>query len=187
MNHRTLLRTLLVCLLASVAPCSRAASLTADEQAFFNAHAADMFDLQTERLEDPALAAVFASPFYKVTAGTKLGDANGGFDLLVTRVGDTLVGVAHPGTDMDLPDLFKLLNPKFRLRNMADAKLLQQALDIVYPIIMSSDQKLKSNRRNGKNWTFIRGDFLEGKRLGFVFETDPAGAIKSVKYSLQLQ
>jgi hypothetical protein len=95
------------------------------------------------------------------------------------------VSVTRPSTDADLPDFLTMLNPGFKLATEDDARTLQQALDVAYPIIGSGDKKAETNRRAGNEWIFVRGIFFD-KKMGYVFQTDPSGRIVSVKYSLKL-
>jgi hypothetical protein len=162
-----------------------ARDLTPDEQSFFDKHTSDMMRLETQRLDAPAMVKVFSSPFYAVKVVLKYPDSEQSSDLVVARVGDSLVSVSRPSSDGDLPDFQKMFNPDFKLRTDADAKTLQQALDTAYPIISDSDKKSEAFRHAGHTWTFVRGDFFDSK-LGYVFETDAGGAIKSVKFLLKL-
>jgi hypothetical protein len=172
-------------LLSALPALLPAGDLTPDEQAFFDQHLSDVVRFEKQRLDDPAMVKVFSSPFYAVKVVLKLADGEQSNDFVAARNGDNLVSVNRPGTDGDLPDLQKMLNPEFKLRTPADATLLQQALDTVYPIVMSNDQKLKTFRQAGKTWIFVRGEFFDAKS-GFIFETDEDGAITSVKYQLKL-
>ncbi len=162
-----------------------ASDLTPDEQAFFDKHTSDVIRLETQRLDAPAIVKVFSSPFYAVKVVLKVADGELSNDLIVARIGDNLVSVSRPGSDGDLPDLQKMLNPDFKLRTDADATTLQQALDAAYPILMDSDKKTKAFRRAGHSWIFVRGKFFDSKS-GYIFETDASGAITSVKYQLKL-
>lgn len=172
-------------ILSALPVLSTARDLTPDEQAFFAKHTSDLIRLDTQRLADPAFVQVFSSPFYTVKVVLKYADGEQSSDLIVARVGDSLVSVGRPSSDADLPDYLKLLNPDFKLRTDADAKKLQQALDTAYPIISDSDKKSEAFRHAGHAWTFIRGDFFDSK-MGYIFETDAGGAIKSVKFLLKL-
>ena len=162
-----------------------ARELTPDEQAFFDRHAADLVRFETEALDDLALDQVFASPFYNLTVMILLGDGDQNTQLIVTRIGDKLVTVDRPGTDGDLPEFQKLLNPAFKLRTDADAKMLQQALDVLYPIFMQSDKKARSFRHEGDTWIFVRAEFFESTS-GYIFTTAADGTIQSVKYLMRL-
>lgn len=165
----------------------RADGLPADEQAFFDKQISNVIQIQPTRVNDASFLKVFSAPFYKVKITIKQGD--GGMqtqDLVVARADDKLVSVDRPGTDGDLPAFAKMLNADFKLKTDDDAKALQDALDAIYPIVMDNDKKLEAVKHNGNQWTFVRGAFIGNKVLGFIFEVDPSGAVKSVKFSLQI-
>ena len=172
--------------LLSITPgIARAADLTPDEQAFFDRHTSDLVRFETQRLDDPAVAKVFSAPFYTVKFVLKDGDSEQSSELRVVRIEDKLVPVGQPSSDDAQTGFLKLLNPAFKLRTEADGKLLQQALDAAYPINSESDKKAKAMRHKGRTWTFVRGEFFDSK-LGYIFETEAGGAIKSVKFVLKL-
>ncbi len=162
-----------------------AGDLTPAERAFFDQHLADLIRLDAQRLDTPEVVRVFSAPVYAVKVVRLEADGEQSSDLVVARMGQKLVAVSRPGTDADMPELQKMLNPAFRLRTDADAAVLQQALDAMYPIVSDSDAKLKGFHRAGNQWKFVRGDFFEDK-LGFLFETDAGGAITSAKFQLRL-
>ncbi len=182
--HRSL-ALVLSTLLSAVPALTSAAELTPAEKAFFEQHVADVIRLDAQRLDAPAVAKVFSSPMYLVKVMRLEGEGDELREIAVARLGDKLASLSVPGTDTDLPGFVKMLNPAFRLRTNADATTLQQALDAIFPIVTDSDRKMKGFRRAGNQWSFMRGEFFEDK-LGFLFETDASGAIKSVKYQLRL-
>jgi hypothetical protein len=162
-----------------------AGELTPAEKAFFDRHVSDLVRFEMETMDDLAIEQVFSTPFYKLEVLILLEGGDQNTKLIVTRVGDKLVSVTRPGTDGDLPEFQKLLNPAFKLRTNADAKMLQQALDVLFPLFMQSDKKARSFRRAGDTWIFARAEFDESKS-GYIFTTDANGTIKSVKYQLRL-
>ncbi len=172
-------------LLSAIPALAAAADLTPAEQAFFAQHVSDVIRLDAKRLDAPELARVFSSPMYLVKVMRLEGEGDELREIAVARIGAKLVSLSVPGTDTDLPGFPQMLNPAFRLRTDADAAVLQAALDAIFPILMDSDRKLKGFRHAGNRWCFMRGEFFEDK-LGFIFETDAGGAIKSVKYQLRL-
>jgi hypothetical protein len=168
-----------------VAAQSFAQVLTSEERAFFDQHISELVKVEPTRVVDPAVQKVFAAPFYEVTTTIHEGDGTNTLKLIVARLGSQLVSVTRPSTDADLPDFLTMLNPGFKLATEDDARTLQQALDVAYPIIGSGDKKAETNRRAGNEWIFVRGIFFD-KKMGYVFQTDPSGRIVSVKYSLKL-
>jgi hypothetical protein len=171
--------------LSTLPALSFAGNPTPAEKAFFSQHVSDVIKLDARRLDAPAIAKVFSSPVYLVKVVRLEGDGEEIKEIAAARVGEKLVSMSVPGTDSDLPNFEKMLSPAFRLRTDADAVVLQEALDAVFPITMDRDRKVKAFRRAGNQWSFLRGEFFEDK-LGYLFETDATGAVKSVKYRLRL-
>ncbi len=182
--HRTVPLALLTLFSALPLPSS-GADLTPAEKTFFAQHVSDVIRLDARRLDAPAVARVFSSPMYLAKVMRLEGEGEEIQEIGVARVGEKLATLSRPSTDAEMPYLVKMLNPAFRLRSDADAAVLQQALDAVFPIVMDSDAKQKGFHHTGNQWRFVRGEFFEDK-LGFLFETDAAGAIKSVKFQLRL-
>jgi hypothetical protein len=165
---------------------TRADGLSADEQAFFDKHSSDVVSVTPTKLDQPAFVKVFSTPFYAVKVAIKQPDGDMTNDLVVARVDDKLVSVSRPGSDTDLPDFVKMLNPSFKLKTDADAATMERALDLAYPIIGSDDDK-KSEAvvHTGNQWMFVRGLFFKDK-LGFIVQTDGDGTITLVKFALKL-
>ena len=183
MNHSLVFAWLT--LVSAIPAVLFAGELTPDEQAFFDRHAADLVRFEAQTMDDLAIDQVFSTPFYNLDVILLLGDGDQNTSLIVTRIGDQLVNLDRPGTDGDLPEFQKLLNPAFKLRTDADAKMLQQALDVLYPIFMQSDKKARSFRHEGNTWIFARAEFDESKS-GYIFTTAADGTIQSVKYQMRL-
>jgi len=157
-----------------------------DEKEFVLQHLQNIVRVDPVRLTDPAVTSVFAVPLYRVMV--EIGDPNGAArtSVMVGRQGDTLVVVSQPGEDQDRPDILKLLRPQFKLTGAAAAETVQNALDLVYPIIGSSaDEKAKAFRHRGNDWIFVRGKFFDAS-MGFVLTTDASGTITGVRYVLKL-
>lgn len=163
-----------------------AQSLSPEDQAFFDKHSTDVVRLETTRLNDATFVRVFSMPFFHVKIIIKQGDGGDeSMETIVARSGDKLVSVGRPGTDTDMPDFPKMVSPSFKLKSDADAKDMQAALDVAYPIIGDDDKKAATFRHSGTQWTFVRGKFFNNY-LGFVFDTDANGTITSAKFSLKI-
>ena len=169
----------------AVAMLAHADALPAEEQAFFDKHVSDFVQATPTRFNDPSFLKVFSTPFYSVKLVIKQEDGDELHDLVVARIGDKLVNVSRPGSDTDLPDFPKMLNAAFRLKTDDDAKVLQHAMDMAYPILGDDDKKAEGIRHVGAQWMLIRGVFFDSK-LGYIFEADADGVIKSVKFELKL-
>ena len=160
--------------------------LTADEKAFIDQHTSDVVKIEPVRLSDPAVVKVFATPFYTLNIAIDEGDGGTSSNsTIVARRDDKLVSIHRPSTDGDCPAILQMIRPDFRLKNDNDARVLQAALDAVFPIIGMSDQKAKSFKHAGHQWKFIRGEFFDAK-MGFLVTTDNGGAITGVSFVLKL-
>jgi hypothetical protein len=182
--HRSLS---LVAMLLALAPLrSRADGLSAEDQAFFDKHSSDVVQLDAKRLDLPAFVKVFSTPFYTVRVTIKQSDGDMNNDIVVARVDDKLVCVGRPSSDVDLPEFVKMIKSDFKLKTDDDAKTMQTALDAAYPIIGSDDdKKAEAFKHVGDQWIFIRGNFFQDK-MGYVFDVDADGTIKSTKFKLKL-
>jgi hypothetical protein len=163
----------------------RAAGVAPDERAFIEKHIFDFIKVEPDRLHSSALDKVFSAPVYDVEVKITEGGGSSIVHLIVARAGDELVDLSAPSGNADLPQLKKLLNPEFKLRNEQDAQLLQDALDKLYPVRDSSDKKEKAVKHSGNAWTFIRSKFFDN-HVGFIFTADADGTITGVKYSLDV-
>jgi hypothetical protein len=172
-------------MLLAATPAARADDLSPEDKAFFDKHATDIVRLEPGKVTDPTFVHVFALPVFHVKVVIKQGDGDGSMDLVVAKMDDKLVSVSRPGTDSDLPDFPKMISPSFALKSDADAKDMQAAMDLIYPLITDDEKKAEAFHHEGNKWTFIRGPFFNNK-MGFVFETDASGKITSAKYSLKL-
>jgi hypothetical protein len=187
-RNATLRRPILIgaLVLGVVATRAWGAELTADEKAFLDRHVSDVVKIDYGRLSDPAVVKVFATAFYTLNVDIDVGDGGTSSNsAIVARQADKLVSLHRPGTDGDHPEIQQMFRPDFRLKNDADARVLQTALDAVFPIIGSSDQKAKTFKHAGHEWTFVRGEFFDAK-MGFVMTTDNSGAVTGVKFVLKL-
>lgn len=161
-------------------------ALSGDEQAFFDKHVSDVVKIDSTRMSDPAVVKVFGVPIYSVNVILDLGDGSTqGNPLVVARVDEKLVSVSRPGTDSDCPNIQKMFSPSFKLTSDDDAKSVQQAMDVVYPILGDSDKAAEKFTHGSNQWTFVRGKFFD-KLMGFVVTTDAGGTVTGVKYVLKL-
>ena len=178
--------TALACTLCLFPTRVAAQDLTPAEKAFIDSHLAELVTVLPVRLQDPALQEAFSTPFYRLEVTLKEADGTSRNSMIVARVGDRLVSVARPSSDQDLPEVQKMIRPAFKLRDVSSGAAFQEALDTIFPII-GGDQETKAKTfwHAGSQWYFARGSFFD-KKLGFVLETDGAGTIQSVKFTLKL-
>ncbi|HVC20901.1 MAG TPA: hypothetical protein VNE16_12540 [Vicinamibacterales bacterium] len=182
--RRFLMLTLLFPLCAGSVQVA-AQALTPADRTFFDQHISQLVTIQPRLLTAPAVLKVFSATFYDVTVAIHGSSGTETSKLIAARAGSRLLSVEPPGSDGSLPDVLALLNHSFTLATDADARVLQQALDVVYPISSMDDTKAEAFSHTGHAWTFVRGSFF-GKHAGFVFDTAPDGTITSVSYSLKL-
>jgi hypothetical protein len=171
---------------AMLASLAKADELPPEEQTFFDKNISNVVHIQPARISSPALLKVFAAPFYAVKV--EIRGSNGTSvtnDLVVARVDEKLTSVDRPSSDSPLPSFPKMLVADYKLKTDADAKAMQDAMDVIYPIFGDDDKKVEGFKRVGDLWVFMRGAFFADK-MGFVFETDADGVIKSAKYMLKL-
>ena len=157
-----------------------------DTKDFVTQHLSDVIKTDLVQIHDPAVLPTFSAPIFTVTLTISDMDGTQTNNLVVARSGDKVVPVSRPSGDGDYPQIQKLFNPGLKLTNDDAAATVQKALDLVYPIVGSNDQPAKAFSHNGNQWTFVRGFFMEGKKLGFLLTTDGDGAVTSVKFSLEI-
>lgn len=155
----------------------------ASDQAFFDRQTDKFIKLQPERMTAEALTKVFSAIIYHVKVVASDGSSA---NTVVARTGDQITMISIPGTTTDMPDLAKLFKPDFTLKSEADSRLMQDALDVMYPIdttFNKDDINAKAMRHTGNQWIFIRGKFFDHFR-GFIITTDNSGKVTAVKWTL---
>lgn len=173
-------------MLLATTPAARADDLSPEDKAFFDKHSSDIVRLEPGKVTDPTFVHVFALPVFHVKVYIKQGDGGDStMDVMAAKMGDKLVSVGRPSSDTDLPDFPKMLNPSFKLTSDADAKDMQAAMDLIYPLITDDEKKAEGFRHEGNKWTFIRGPFFD-KKIGFVLTTDAGGKVTSATFSLKV-
>jgi hypothetical protein len=183
--HRTI-ALFVITGLALLASTAFAAGLSPEDQAFFDKHMSDFVKLVPKRLDDPAVIKCIATPIYQVTIQINLGDGGSSSEqMVVMKQDDKLTTISRPGTDGDYPAIAKMISPKFALKTDDDAKQLQSALDVIYPLNAGDEKSSEAFKHNGNEWTFVRGKFFD-KLMGFVITTDDKGTVTGVKYVLKL-
>jgi hypothetical protein len=179
--------TVLVAIAASsIAVLGTARTARADDgAAFVKQHISDLVKIDVAPFADPAVITTFGDSFYNVTVGISDGDSMSTSTMIVARSGDSVVSLSRPGTDGDYPKIQKLLNPSLRLTSDSDLKTVQNAFDIIFPIVGTQDMSVRDYKHSGNQWTLVRGMFFD-KKMGFVLTTDANGAVTDVKYVLKL-
>ena len=156
-----------------------------DEKAFLEKHVSDVVKVTPKRVTNGAVTKAFGVPVYQIEVAIEQGDGAATEKQMAAAVDGKLVPIAKPGTDADCPWLVKMMAPGFVLKADADAKVLQEALDVLMPPFSDDDKKVVAFKHNGKEWVFIRGTFFD-KNEGFVVTTNDAGKVVGAKFTLKL-
>jgi len=179
---RKLMPFSLLALIIVLSPQLRADD-AADDQAFFDKQTSKFIKLQPKRLTADVLNKVFNAILYQVNVVTSDG---GGNNAVVARTGDDIAIITIPSSTAEMPDCVKLIKADFTLKSDADAKMFQDALDVVYPIdttFNKDDVNARAIRHNGNQWTFVRGKFFDHFK-GFIVITEDSGKVTNVKWTL---
>ena len=76
-----------------------------------------------------------------------------------------------------------MLRNDFRIKNEADVKIFETALDKLFPISWPDDEKKEHIKKDNK-WYFIRGDFFDSKS-GYIVTLDPLMKITNIAYDMK--
>jgi len=170
---------------------SPAAAKASDEEAQVAAEVSKMYKVSSEatRLTSSSLAKVTDGVVYDVKVTITGPNSRQSHRIKVIKEGKAVSKLSSPTTNQSCPVLKKMIKKKFALKTEQDARILEAALDELYPISDSfggRDKKVKAIKRQGANFIFVRGVFFK-KLSGFIFETDGKGAVTDVKYSLRIK
>lgn len=172
-------------LLAAAGIVARAQAPSDDDKAFFQKQIGTLVKLDPHPIAAAAeIAKVFSGSFFNVDV-TVADNTN---KVVAVRSGDDLVQVPIPSTTADMPELFKLVKPGFKLAGDDDGKAFEAALDAIYPIDTTfgkDDLNAEAVKHNGNEWNFVRGKFFDHFK-GFVVTTKDDGSITGIKYSLEI-
>ena len=174
-------------MLMSLSP-TLAQDLTADERAAVEAEVHKRIKVTSEKMTSPVLPRVFSPTFIEVKV--KIMSPDGStmtHDFTMAKSGDGFIDLEDPTTNMAMPNLQKAMRKDLRIKTDVDAKVVEQALDVLHPIsgFGGRDKAFKAIRHADNVWTFVRGKFFK-ERKGFVVTTDDTGAVKEVRYSLDI-
>ena len=138
--------------------------------------------IEKTKIVSDTLAKVFTGTFYKVDAGFSLGEGSAvcSGNLLVEKGGKLIEFDTR--TD-SMFTLLSLVRNDFYLRNPADAKIFETALDKIYPISWSNEDKKERLKVNNK-WYFIRGEFFDSKS-GYIVTLDQNSKVSNIAYSME--
>lgn len=168
-----------------------AAENTTEDEALIAAEVQKMFKVTSvaTKLDSPALKKVTDAAIYDVKVTVKGPDSSSTTSTIRMMKGaGGIVALKSPTTNESTPWLMDLIKKDFKLKTNEDAKTVEDALDVLYPISDSfggKDLKAKAIKREDGQVTFIRGEFFDHLK-GFIFEIDEKGTISKVHYSLKL-
>jgi hypothetical protein len=152
------------------------------------AAALELVESTPKRIDSEAIQQTFTAKFYDVEL--KIAQGPGSWQnvtLRLARSGDAYQSVGLPSTDAKMPELAKLMHPRFRLSDQDQAQVLQTALDEIYPVsTFGSEKPPREIRQSGTTWEFIRGKFFKDYK-GFVVTTTEEGMITGIAYSLSIK
>ena len=146
---------------------------------------------RVQPLKDKVLETLFTAQFYrfdirKRQTGRNTEKSEG---LTMAKVDQQYIYLEQPTDSQFLPEFQRLFKKSFQIKTMEDARLIEAALNILYPITNQyaySSLKDTTIRKQGDQWFFIRDTFFR-KLKGFIFKTDSDGNILTVSYSPSLQ
>ena len=169
----------------------RAAETASEEETLVAAEVNKMYKVTSTatRLTSPALKKVTDAAIYDVKVKITGPQSSSSSSLKVIRRNKAVTTLRYPSTNQLCPWLKTMIKKTFRLQTEENAKALEAALDVLYPLSDSfggRDKKAKAIRREGRSVTFVRGVFFKNLK-GFVFEADENGSIVNVSYSLRVK
>jgi hypothetical protein len=164
-----------------------AGNISEKEKATIQKAIAGMIGVDATRVESSGAKKVFAATIYLVDLFREGADGSrfGMGKFLLAQIGAAFVEPEGTQTSKTMPNLKSIIKNDFRLNSQKDAEFLQDALDSIYKIGSSSDQKAKAIIQKGNEWIFVRGAFFK-KKKGFVFKVDK-GVITEIQYSLGIE
>ena len=142
--------------------------------------------IKATALEDASLLKCFQASFYSAEIKMKeSGGATYSWDTIHAQTENGMATISEPGTNAEMPELLKLVNPSFRLKTKADGETMMKALKVLFESTFDDDVEARVLQEEGK-WSFIVGDFFK-KFSGFVIETDAEGTITKISRSLEIE
>ncbi|GAA4651179.1 hypothetical protein GCM10023116_34620 [Kistimonas scapharcae] len=145
---------------------------------------------RVQPLKDKILETLFTAQFYrfdirKRQTGRNTNKREG---LTIAKVDQQYIYLEQPTTSQFLPDFQRLFKKGVQIKTPEDARTIEAALNILYPITNEhayNSLKDKTIRKEGNQWFFIRDMFFRELK-GFIFKTDDNGNILSISYSLKI-
>lgn len=141
--------------------------------------------LQKTKMESDTLAKVFKGSFYEITAFYEHINGSSSCGSYKIVINDGIISeIEEADETKPLPALFSLLQTGFTIKNEAEAKIFETALDHLYPLSWTDKPEDKKHQKINNKWLFLRGDFFESKK-GFIVTLDQNSSITNIDFDLE--
>ncbi|HLP73419.1 MAG TPA: hypothetical protein VK155_10995 [Bacteroidales bacterium] len=167
-----------------------AQDITQEHNKLIDDHLQSKLSIEKEPVKSPDISKVFAGSFYKVRIDFIYQYENsvqsyGCHDCYVNITNGKLTEFQQLSSDGELKELLSMLKSEFRIRNEADAKVFEAALNALYPV----DQKDVANIKHmnkAAQWIFIRGKFFDDN-TAVIVSVAPDGRLSKIELMLSYQ
>ncbi len=164
------------------APAVLHADVTAEEKESILQFVHDRIDVKTELIDDEVLSKFSSTRFFEVKLIEKRpGGAVSTETLMLLKEGDEFKRLEPMGSTKPCKQLMNVFEKKMIIQGEEDAKLVEAALDLLYPM-GRFDKKHQKIYKEGDKWTFIRGDIFDNLQ-GFQFTVDDQGVVTAINYT----
>jgi len=140
------------------------------------------------KIVSDTLQKVFPCTLYKVSVFMTVDKDNSfacGSYILAIKDGK-LTELQQPSTNKQLDQMLSIMSKTFTVKNEADARVFETALDKIYPILIGSDNEYKEHFKKANKWYFVRGGFFE-ERMGFVLTLDQNSKVTSIEFNMEIK
>lgn len=135
------------------------------------------FRIEKEPLVSDALKKALSGTYYRVNAGWTYMEGE------FTEYCSVTTAVVNNGKaeilDLSGKNLLPLVRKDFALKTEEDAKALEAAIDLIFPLIM--DEGVKAHNKTGNKWFFVRSKYFEDK-TAYVVTIDANSKITGIIY-----
>lgn len=154
-----------------------AQKLTEKENSLLDDFIKTKIALEKEKIVSDTLEKVFQGVVYKVKAG--FSDENGISycmeNFFIIKDGVLL--------EFNATNLFSAVRSSFFIKNEADAKIFETAIDKISPVRWDNEE-FKQHLKKENKWYFVRAKFFDSKSA-YVVTVDPSGKITGISYDLE--
>lgn len=146
----------------------------------------DRIEIKTELIDNEGLAQLSSTRFFEVKLIEKRpGGAVSTETLRLFKEGDEFKRLDPMGSSKPCEQLMKVFEKKIIIQGAEDAKRVEAALDLLYPV-GRFDVQHKKIYQDGDQWTFVRGDIFD-KLQGFQFTVDNQGVVTAIHYTTAIK